>query len=225
MLLTCNSLVGHTKPFQRPAGLLDVPAFLTSQWIAQAVAGVGGLMVIHTEAERFWKHVKIADSGCWEWQAATNYGYGVFSVGRLFRKTIQAHRWAYENYVGPVPQGSHLHHTCWNRACVNPIHLKPLTPREHVRMSARATARFCKRGHPLEGANCRMYQGKRCCRACLNLWQKVNNRQINGHTLSSAAIAQWRRLSPDQRTERALRGWDTRRRMARLQAPLPDHDL
>lgn len=48
-----------------------------------------------------------------------------------------AYRVYYERFVGPIPQGSHLHHECGVTECVHPAHLRPVTPREHRRAHAK----------------------------------------------------------------------------------------
>lgn len=54
---------------------------------------------------------------CWAWLGnRDNRGYG-----RFCRK--KAHRYAYEHYVGPIPEGGHIAHKCDYPACVNPEHL------------------------------------------------------------------------------------------------------
>jgi hypothetical protein len=75
-----------------------------------------------TAEERFWEKVQKTDT-CWNWMAYTMpTGYGQFgiSVGKL----ILAHRFAYEAVNGSIPQDKELDHTCFNRSCVNPSHLR-----------------------------------------------------------------------------------------------------
>lgn len=67
---------------------------------------------------------------CWIWQGRINkYGYG---IAKHNGKTIHAHRFAYLMFYGSIPPGMVVHHTCKNKACVNPKHLKPLTASEHT---------------------------------------------------------------------------------------------
>jgi hypothetical protein len=54
---------------------------------------------------------------CWEWQRSKDWnGYGLTHRGI-------AHRLAYEAFVGPIPDGMLVLHTCDNPPCCNPAHL------------------------------------------------------------------------------------------------------
>lgn len=78
--------------------------------------------------ERFLAKVdKNGLNGCWMWTAGCfgDKGYGAFGV-RINGKTknVGAHKWSYEHFVGPVPEGEMVLHACDVRSCVNPAHLK-----------------------------------------------------------------------------------------------------
>jgi HNH endonuclease len=44
---------------------------------------------------------------------------------------LYAHRVVYESFHGEIPKGMHVHHICKNPACINIMHLKLLSPKEH----------------------------------------------------------------------------------------------
>jgi hypothetical protein len=71
------------------------------------------------------------NTGCWLWLGQLNRnGYGYVSVGG--RKRV-AHRVVWEVFVGPVPEGMVLDHTCRVRCCCNPNHIEPVTVRTNTR--------------------------------------------------------------------------------------------
>lgn len=58
----------------------------------------------------------------------SNQKYGQFNMhGRVH----QAHRAAWLHFVGPIPDGEHIHHKCGETRCVNPEHLQLSTQREN----------------------------------------------------------------------------------------------
>lgn len=72
--------------------------------------------------------------GCWLWTGALmTAGYGQFRSGGQGSKVVKAHRWLYEQTVGPIPDGHVLHHLCEVKACVRPDHLEPVLLADHVR--------------------------------------------------------------------------------------------
>jgi hypothetical protein len=78
-------------------------------------------------------------SGCWLWigpHTPEGYGRAVKMVDGRWAY-FYAHRLIYEVAGYVLPQGSQLHHRCSVRTCVNPLHLQPLTPSEHSRITAR----------------------------------------------------------------------------------------
>jgi hypothetical protein len=82
------------------------------------------------ERERFFARVVKGDS-CWIWTGNLHRnGYGNAWNAREGRGQL-AHRYAYEALVGPIPEGMQLDHTCHDRACVNPGHLRPVTNKQN----------------------------------------------------------------------------------------------
>lgn len=90
--------------------------------------------------ETFWSRVDRQTDGCWQWTGFINpNGYSQMSVrvdGKV--RTIQAHRVAYEWFVGPVPDGLTIDHLCRNTRCVNPAHLEAVAHHENVRRAVLA---------------------------------------------------------------------------------------
>jgi len=69
--------------------------------------------------KKFFDKIKVnAETDCWEWQGSTNSG----GYGNGFEK-LGAHVWSYKFFVGPVPKGLQVCHSCHNTICVNPLHL------------------------------------------------------------------------------------------------------
>lgn len=97
-------------------------------------------------AERFERFVEKSE-GCWLWTGTTvgsNARYGHFWDGE---RKVYAHRFAYELWVGPIPEGHEIDHVksrgCTSKLCVRPDHLEPVTHRENRR---RGRLEVCRSG-------------------------------------------------------------------------------
>ena len=79
--------------------------------------------------DRFWEKV-LKTEYCWEWkQAIGKSTYGRFSVGY---KQFLAHRFSYSLVHGEIGTGIEIDHTCHNKACVNPDHLREVTHKQNL---------------------------------------------------------------------------------------------
>lgn len=80
----------------------------------------------HTKEElikRFEDRVMpVPYSGCWIWMLGlTSAGYGQFGIGT--DKSVLAHRFSFEAFIGEIPKGMLVCHHCDTPACCNPDHL------------------------------------------------------------------------------------------------------
>lgn len=83
---------------------------------------------------RFHASFTRAANGCWLWN-----GYvpdGGYALIKVFGEMVSAHRYGFELYKGPIPEGAELLHSCDNKPCVNPDHLRPDTHAANMKEAA-----------------------------------------------------------------------------------------
>jgi len=125
------------------------------------------------DSQRFLSKTEPSESGCWLWRNPTKLGYGQFWSGGT---NHIAHRWSYQHFVGPIPAGLVILHTCGNSACVNPDHLQTGTHTE-----SRTVRDTCARGHEMNEENSYLSpSGDRYCRKCRALNARDRYRKGNG---------------------------------------------
>lgn len=131
--------------------------------------------------ESFFSRITITDSGCWIWCGSLSpSGYSQMTVQQ---KTVRAHRWSYERFVAPIPDGLVIDHLCRNPSCVNPNHLEPVTQRENTLRGISPAAKnakktHCIHGHEFTDANTIWKGGTRACRTCQKAAELKYQRRI-----------------------------------------------
>lgn len=135
---------------------------------------------------RFWSKVYADTSGHWLWTAYRDRdGYGTFYLEPRKRK---AHRLAYEDLVGPIPEGKQIDHLCRVRACVNPLlHLEAVTSwqNNHRSPTHYANKAHCPYGHAYDLVNTLYSKGRRYCRICRRRLDRAHKERMRLRRVSS----------------------------------------
>jgi hypothetical protein len=153
------------------------------------------------EHARFMRQVKVQPNGCWIWTGQGNtHGYGMFQPSAGKQRQM-VHRWAYESFVGQIPERYQIDHKCHtddesclggkdcqHRRCCNPSHLEAVTASENT-MRQRHYERSkteCPKGHPYEGDNLILgSDNRRRCRTCDRARKRTRSDGSEPPTLTS----------------------------------------
>lgn len=123
---------------------------------------------------------------CWEWtgKVAPN-GYGILNMGT---RSLMAHRVSYELAVGSIPEGQMILHSCDNRRCVNPNHLRPGSHMDN--MIDRQIRLRTPRGRKIPQAKLNEDQVREIRKLCINdVRYPVIARQFGVSTSTIQAVA------------------------------------
>ena len=91
-----------------------------------------GKMMRAATADSFWVKVNkdSSESGCWLW--TRGLGRGGYGKVTFRGKTWSTHRLAWTLTNGVIPDSMQLNHSCDNRLCCNPDHLKTGTQKQNI---------------------------------------------------------------------------------------------
>lgn len=149
------------------------------------------------DPEACYRQKVVEGDGCFDWTGSlSTSGYAQL---RIKGKLVHAHRWVYERWVGPIPEGYDIDHTCHNadlscrgghecphRRCTRTDHLEAVP---HVINARRGrTGQYlserthCDNGHAWTQANTLVSRGYRRCRECHRLESLERSRRANGVT-------------------------------------------
>lgn len=132
------------------------------------------------EAERFYTLIE-PSGDCLIYNGSLDRdGYGMFF---LRDKNRRAHRVAWFDKFGEIPEGLVVNHTCRRRNCVNHQHLQTVTRTENSKRDSTSVAYInsqktrCPRGHEYDKTV--MWGGKpqRVCTPCTNTRQAINRKR------------------------------------------------
>jgi len=161
-----------------------------------------------TMFDYFWTSVEAdSDEGCWPRTVNKGQDYSRIKINGMI---VYAHRYAYEQLVGPIPTSKQLDHTChiatectvWadcpHRACVNPRHLEPVSCRTNLLrgntfQASNAAKTHCPAGHEYNAENTYVQpNGGRGCRQCARVRDRrpdvVAHRHANGQVLTVSGL-------------------------------------
>ena len=120
-----------------------------------------------------------SSDGCWIYTRGLKKGYG--SMYTTPKKYMQAHRFSYEYFNGPIPEGMEVCHECDNPSCVRPDHLFLGTHKQNYADAA---------------AKGRLVRGSRQWNSKLTEADIPNIRALHAEGITAKSIAQWYGIGP-----------------------------
>jgi hypothetical protein len=108
-------------------------------------------------------HATWADEPCELWTGYTTpNGYGRRTVKSVSQ---YAHRYAWEQANGPIPEGMVIDHLCGVRNCTNVRHMEVVTLAENTRRGAARKVKGCREHGPWDRVT---PLGRQYCKRCMD---------------------------------------------------------
>ena len=133
---------------------------------------------LQSDLDRFFSRIAIHPATkCWLWCGSCDrHGYAQFwSQG----KNTRAHKFIFELHYGSLLEGEQIDHVrvrgCLYRSCVNPYHLEAVSLQENLSRGTNfnLSKKQCIHGHLFSHANTYWYRGRRICKVCARLRERV----------------------------------------------------
>lgn len=99
------------------------------------------------EARLIANSVLCIETDCWLWTGKTTKGRGAHLYARINLwiegkiRTLRAHRVAWIEWRGDIPEGFEIDHKCHNTLCINPGHLDCVPPLENQKHKNKGVSR------------------------------------------------------------------------------------
>lgn len=145
------------------------------------------------ELSRIEAHLIYAESGCWLWQGYQDKdGY----CQALFRgKMSRAHRVVWYALNGLIEDGLFIDHICRVTNCVNPQHLRKVTPLQNTIENSKSIQAFnakkthCKNGHFFDRKYLTKKGGNRYQRYC-SVCQAAKTKRLRQKDLPAITLVE-----------------------------------
>ena len=130
---------------------------------------------------KIFSRIKVDPStDCWNWMGGLDQGYGRIQwQGRRYKAHRLLYLWKFNNLEEwKNKQSNEMDHLCNNRRCVNPDHLRLVTPRVNTLRGKGVGAKNANKIYCIHGHNAFYKVGdRRRCRECRRIFDASEHRK------------------------------------------------